>query len=238
MFDSMLVRAVALGACAAVLTPACLTPPCQCGPGAEAPAAAAPAAVAPSAAAASGSSAAGPTNGVIWDGDENGMAAKGWQDCDKKPGCKATLAPEPATGFNNSVGLKFHGEGPGWIGMGWNWFGWWPQNAGTDISAYKTLTFRMRVEAKNADEAPDPGSLNVSIKCSSNPEKGQSNAVSLVKYTKENLIDGQWHAIELPVADMKKAEFDQKTAWEFVFSTWSPTPRNFTVYLDDIRFQN
>ena len=62
--------------------------------------------------------------------------------------------------------------------------------------------------------------------------------MSLVKYTKEKLIDWQWHAIELPVADMKKAEFDQKTAWEFVFSTWSPTPRNFTVYLDDIRFQN
>ncbi|MGC4091420.1 MAG: hypothetical protein QM756_26780 [Polyangiaceae bacterium] len=234
MFDPMLVRSFTVGGVAALLSTACLTPP---PPGPEAPAqapVAQSAAAAPSDAPAAAAS--GEENGLIWDGDEVGAGAKGWQDCDKKPGCKATMAPEASAGFNGTVGLKFHGEGPGWIGMGWNWKGWYPPNAGTDISGFRVLAFRIRIEAKNAEEAPDPGSLGVSIKCSSNAEKGQSNTASLVKYTKEPLIDGQWHGVELPIADMKKAEFDQKTAWEFVMSTWSPTARNFNMYLDDIRF--
>jgi hypothetical protein len=237
MLDVSVICRISLCASALVLAPACLTPPCQCGQGAAAPAAApaAPAGVAPSVAAT-------PATGdkvIIWDGDENGLTAKGWQDCDKKAeGCKATLAPTPAAGFNNSVGLKAHGEGPGWIGFGWNWYGWFPENAGTDISGYKFLKLRIRIEAKSADEAPDPGSIGVSIKCSSNKEKGQSKDVAFVKHTKENLIDGQWHEVVLPTADMKKAEFDPKSAWEFVLSTWSPTPRNFNLYLDDIRFEN
>jgi hypothetical protein len=222
-----------------VLAPACLTPPCQCGPGAEAPAAVpAAASVAPSAENAAAAPAAG-GGGIIWDGDENGLAAKGWQDCDKKAeGCKATLAPAPGAGFNNTVGLKGHGEGPGWIGFGWNWYGWYPENAGTDISGYKTLKLRIRVEAKSPDDAPDPGSVNISLKCSSNKEKGQSSNIVLVKHTKENLMDGQWHEVVLPTSDLKKAEFDPKTAWEFVLSTWSGVPRNFNLYLDDIRFEN
>lgn len=230
MPDLAVIRALSAGALLSLLLPACLTPP---PPGAAAPEAP-PAPVSPSPAA---NAAVGAEDGNIWDGDEHGAAAKGWQDCDKKPGCQATLGPAPGVGFNNSVGLKFHGEGPGWIGGGWNWFGWWPQNAGTDISGFQLLSFHIRIDAKSADEAPDPGSLGVSIKCSSNPAKGQSRDASLVKYTKENLIDGQWHELRIPLGDMKKAEFDPKTAWEFVLSTWSPVPRNFNIYLDDIRFE-
>lgn len=238
MLDASVIR-FTLCASTLVLAPACLTPPCQCGPGAAAPAAGAPvaASVAPSAAAGAAAPAPG-DKAIIWDGDDNGLSAKGWQDCDKKPDCKATLAPTPAVGFNNSVGLKAHGEGPGWIGFGWNWFGWYPENGGTDVSGYKYLKLRIRVEAKSPEEAPDPSSMSVSLKCSSNKEKGQSKDVALAKHSKENLIDGQWHEVSLPLADMKKDEFDPKTAWEFVFSTWSPVPRNFNIYLDDIRFEN
>jgi hypothetical protein len=237
MLDASVIRWFSLCASTLVLAPACLTPPCPCAQGAAAPQAAAPApaGVAPSVAA---SAPAAGDKAIIWDGDENGLGAKGWQDCDKKPDCKVTLLPTPGTGFNNSVGLKAHGEGPGWIGFGWNWFGWYPENGGTDVSGYKFLKLRIRVEAKNADEAPDPASIGVSIKCSSNKEKGQSKDAPLVKHTKENLIDGQWHEVTIPTAVMAKAEYDPKTAWEFVLSTWSSTPRNFNLYLDDIRFEN
>jgi hypothetical protein len=95
----------------------------------------------------------------------------------------------------------------------------------------------MRVEAKSAEEAPDPGSIGVFLKCSSNKEKGQSNTATLVKLTKENLLDGKWHEVVVPIADIKKPEFDPKTTWEFGFTTWSPTPRNFNWYFDDIRFE-
>ena len=237
MLDASVIR-FSLCASTLLLATSCLTPPCQCAQGAAAPGAPAAAGVAPSAA----DTAAAPAGGdadkaIVWDGDENGLTAKGWQDCDKKPDCKATQLPTPGVGFNNSVGLKLHGEGPGWIGFGWNLYGWYPENAGTDITGYKTLKLRIRVEAKTSEEAPDPGSMNVSLKSSSNKEKGQSKDISLVKHTKENLIDGQWHEVVLPTADLKKGEFDPKTVWEFVLSTWSGTPRNFNIYLDDIRFE-
>ena len=123
MLDASVIR-FSLCASTLLLATSCLTPPCQCAQGAAAPGAPAAAGVAPSAATA----AAAPTGGdadkaIIWDGDENGLTAKGWQDCDKKPDCKATQMPTPAVGFNNSVGLKLHGEDPGWIGFGWNLYG-------------------------------------------------------------------------------------------------------------------
>src|SRR6188508_1483570 len=159
MRDVTAFRPFFLGVALLGLVPGCLTPPCQCGPNAAAPAAAG---VAPSAAEAPAATAAASGtggNGILWDGDENGLGAKGWQDCDKKPDCKVTLAAESGSGFNGSTGLKFHGEGPGWIGGGWNLFNWYPETAGVDVSSYKVFAMRIRIEAKNADEAPDPASL-------------------------------------------------------------------------------
>ena len=235
MLDATVIRWFSLCAATLVLAPACRTPPCQCAGATAAPAAAPVAAsVAPSAAATPASG----DNAIIWDGEEHGLTAKGWQGCDDKTGGKCSVAAAPGVGFNNSIGIKAHGEGPNWIGFGWNWHGWYPENAGTDITPYKFLKLRIRVEAKSAEEAPDPNSMAISLKCSSNKEKGQSKDVPLMKHTKENLIDGQWHEVALPTADMKKAEFDPKTAWEFVLGTWSSVPRNFNLYLDDIRFEN
>src|SRR5690606_16407906 len=95
----------------------CICPPCQCtvtggtmgGDGAT------------NAANTGNGAAVSPTGDrhVLWDGDGNGDSAKGWADCDKKPGCKATLAPAPGKGVDDSTALHFHAEGPGWLGMGW-----------------------------------------------------------------------------------------------------------------------
>ena len=35
----------------------------------------------------------------------------------------------------------------------------------------------------------------------------------------------------------KGAAFDKKTAWELAVGTWSTTPQNLDVYLDDVAFQ-
>jgi hypothetical protein len=174
---------------------------------------------------------------VVWNGEDVGGSAKGWADCDKKPECKATLAPTPGVGHGGTTGLKFHGEGPGWIGMGWNWFGWYPDTAGTDVSGYNSVTFRIRIDAKSKELAPDPSGSAVALGCS----KGKKNSGdgTLARYARDAL-DGQWHAVKIPLAHLMKgkgAEFDPKTAWEFRLSTWSGTPRNFDVYLDDIAFE-
>jgi hypothetical protein len=175
------------------------------------------------------------SGGVVWNGDDTG-GGKGWADCDKKAECKASLAATPGAGNNGGMGLKFHGEGPGWIGMGWNWFGWYPETAGTDVSGYKSLTLRIRIDAKSKELAPDLSRSSVSLGCS----KGKKNSAdaALSRYGRDAL-DGKWHEVEVPIAHLMKgngSEFDPKTAWEFRLSIWSGTPRHFDIYIDDIAF--
>jgi hypothetical protein len=226
-------RALAASGWLAVLavgTAGCLCPPCPTGgPGAASPATAGAASpAAPAAAVASG------TKLAIWDGDGAGAGAQGWESCDKKPNCEAKVGPDSGSGVNGSTALKLHGVGPGFIGMGWNLFGWYPENAGVDLSPYTHLTFQIRVEAKSPDDAPDPGSVGVLLGCSRN--KNDSATVSVERYAK-GFSDGKWHKIEIPVASFIKgsgAKFDIGSFWEFRIATWSGTPRNFNIYLDDI----
>jgi hypothetical protein len=171
---------------------------------------------------------------VIWDGKGAGGGAQPWADCDKKPMCKASLAAADGAGEEGAAGLKFHGEGPGWIGMGWNWFGWYPETAGTDISSYSHLTFEIRVESASPDMALDPQSVTVLLGCS----KGKQTSADVlpVKYERD-FTDGKWHKVALPIGQFVKgkgAAFDPQSAWEFRLSTWSATPKNFTIYVGDI----
>ena len=222
---------VGLVACVLALAQAaCLCPPCPATAGGSAPASAGPAAGKPAASAPSG-----PTQDrvVIWDGDKVG-AGQGWADCDKKPGCKSAVAKVSGAGVNGGAGLKFHGEGPGWLGMGWNWFGWYPETAGTDISRYTNLTFQIRVESKSPDSAIDAASVTTALGCSKGKKTSADAAIQ--KYTAD-FADGQWHKVAIPIADLTSgpgAAFDPGTAWEFRVSEWSATPRDFTIYLDDI----
>ncbi len=221
---------LSLGFC--LMSVACLTP--AQGGGANAPAT--------GGAAQSGTS-AGPPPGakVVWDGD-TASAGKGWASCGKEGACKTTIEPAPNLG-HSGAGLKFHAEGPEWIGFGWNWHGWWPAEGGTDISAYKTLTFRVKIAAADAKEAPDPNSITVAIRCSAGGSKDESktnsNTAKLTDYA-QTVGDGQWHDVKIPLDVFYKekgAGFDKKTAWELDMGTWSQEPRKFDILVDDITFQ-
>jgi hypothetical protein len=221
---------------AALGTAGCLCPPCPEGPTAAAgpvtAAAAAPGATnaGPAAPAATGSRL------VLWDGDGAGTGAKGWDACDPKAGC-SKVGTAQGGGTNGSTGLKLHGEGPGFLGMGWNLFGWYPENAGYDMTPYSHLTFQIRVEAKSAEAAPDPASVGVLLGCSGN--KKDSTTVALEKYAK-GFADGKWHAVAIPIAMFTKgagAQFDPRSFWEFRIATWSAAPRNFDIYIDDIALE-
>ena len=97
---------------------------------------------------------------MVWDGDEN-KAGKSWMDCSKKAaGCKSVVEPTPDAG-RIGAGLKFHVEGPDWAGFGWNWHGFYPETAGTDVTGYDSVSFWIRVEAKDKAKAPDPANLKV-----------------------------------------------------------------------------
>jgi hypothetical protein len=172
---------------------------------------------------------------VIWDGDTTGGSAQGWADCDAKPNCKATVGVADGEGVDGGKAVRFHGEGPKWIGMGWNWHGWWPKGAGTDISPYDTFTFSIRIVLDDPKQAPDPSGLSVALRCG----KGEKNSanVTLEKYLK-NPGDGKWHDVEIPLAQFYKGkegqEFDPKSAWEINLSGWQSDPRKFDMYLDNI----
>lgn len=215
-------------------TAGCLCPPCP-GAVASGPAAAAAAPAASNAAqtTAVAASAAAGSKLVIWNGDGEGGGAQGWNSCDQAPTCKTSLGPDSGSGVNGSAALKFHGEGPGWLGMGWNLFGWYPEGAGIDISPYSHLTFQIRVEAKSADVAPEY--LGLSLGCS-NKNKKDSADIPVERYAK-TFADGKWHKVEIPISALIKgagSQFELQSFWEFRLHTWTGTPKNFDIYLDDI----
>jgi hypothetical protein len=118
--------------------------------------------------------------------------------------------------------------------MGWNWFGWFPETAGTDVGPYGSLTFQMRVVSRSADSAPDPASFAVFLRCSNG--KKESASVPVRNYAPQ-FADGRWHRVVVPFADLvqgKGAAFDARTTWELDFSHWSSRARDFDVYVDDI----
>jgi hypothetical protein len=220
-----------------LLEAGCLCPPCPAGAGAAV--AAAPAAAEPGKATAAAAAPAGPTAArlVIWNGDKVG-SGQSWADCGKKElKCKSALVKANGVGFNGSAGLKWHGEGPDWMGAGWNWAGWYPPDTGTNIAGYANLTFQIKVDAKTPELAPELDAIGVFLRCGNSKIKACNTATASVHKYVADFADGQWHKATIPIADMTSgdgAQFDTATAWEFDFTEWSGPPRDFNVYIDDI----
>lgn len=116
---------------------------------------------------------------------------------------------------------------------------WYPPTAGSDLTGYANLTFRVRVEATSPDAGPDPATTSISLVCSNGKK---SSARALLRKYDPQFSDGKWHKINLPLADLtagpEGAQFDPRTAWEFRVSTWSASPRGFDVYVDQIAAEN
>jgi hypothetical protein len=171
---------------------------------------------------------------MLWDGDEAGGGAQPWESCDQKPDCKAKVNVESGVGVGGSNAIKFHGEGGGWIGMGWNLFGWYPENAGVDLGPYSHLTFQIRVEGPTPGTPVDPGAAAVLLGCSGN--KFDSADAPIEKFVK-TYADGKWHKVQIPISTLTRgagAKFDPHSFWEFRISTWSGNKRNFDIYIDEI----
>lgn len=206
----------------------CICPPCNC------TANAAPAGGGSTAETEASVVPAGGRN-ILWDGEGAGASAKGWADCDKKPGCQGTIIPAPGQGVDGSTALHFHGEGPGWIGGGWNFLGWWPEDGGIDVSGYAKLSFSIKVVSESPDKAPDPGALNIALRCSKG--KKDSEAVTIKNYAPD-VLNGEWHKVEIPLGEFAKEEFDPRTTWEVDLSTWANDPKKFDIYLDNFAVEN
>ena len=196
----------------------------------------------------------GPPVTIVWDGDEYGLSAQNWVNCnDTKGGCKAVISAVDGAGRNDSVGLKFHAEGKDWIGYGWNWVGWYPVDAGIDATKYKNCVFWIKVETKvkakkkkgsGPQVQPLPAASDITFTLVSGDGKGGGNpggAANPAAYC-DNMLDGKWHEIVIPMSVFvkgdKSGKFNPKQVWEFDVGEWSMVPRNFDVYIDDVGFDN
>jgi len=176
---------------------------------------------------------------VVWDGDEHGGTAKEWANCNMKGACESTVKVVPASGTKGSNGLEWHTKGKDWKGFGWNWFGFWPEDAGTDTTKYQNLTFWIRVRPDDAKTAPDLKDLKVGLG-SSNKVNVESETVPLSAYV-DSLGDGEWHEVVVPIADLLKGKgknFDVTKAWEFRLGEYSMSEHAFTVSVDNIGFDS
>jgi hypothetical protein len=176
---------------------------------------------------------------LVWDGDEHGGNAKEWANCNLKEACKSTAKVTAREGVNKSVALEWHAEGKDWKGFGWNWHGFWPENAGTDISQFKNLSFWIRLRLDDPKLAPELKDITVGL-AGSTKGKEETATVPLIGYV-DSLSDEKWHEIVIPISDLTKGkgkDFDLTKTWEFRLGEYAMADRNFTVFVDNIGFDN
>ncbi len=222
--------------------PACLVPPCPC----VAVTATAPDSVALARDAASlpagavrGQELASAGGWLIWNGESADERGSGWASCqDERSGaCQTSLAAEAGAGRGGSAGLHFNARGAEWMGFGWNWYGWWPQDAGTDISQRKSLAFAVKVVGKPG-KAPEPFTVKIALGGSALGGQDSTEAIPLVDYAPD-FADGKWHDVTLPIGAMlrgKGARFDTQHTWSFVIGAWNQGEREYEIFIDDVRF--
>jgi hypothetical protein len=170
---------------------------------------------------------------IVWDGDK---FAHGQSWCGPTGGFNF-IKPQTEEAHGGKVALEFHGDVTGgWVGGGWNWHGWYPANAGNDIRGYRNLCFWAMVDGDKKR------SFTVALQCST--YKSSTAVLDASEYVVPegaDLLDGKWHEVVIPLADLygkKDMQFDPTRAWQLELSTWGPQPARFSVYLDDIGFDN
>ncbi len=122
-----------------------------------------------------------------------------------------------------------------WSEWGWNWKSW--QQPGTDVSAARIFSFAVRITGGNP-----PRDLVVSLRSATNQKYAHQPPAAdglrgINARTYDPLFaDGQWHRIDVPMADMLSADnsSDFREVYEIFMGAGGS---NYQLYLDDLRFQ-
>ncbi|MDQ2732232.1 MAG: glycoside hydrolase family 44 protein, partial [Armatimonadota bacterium] len=164
---------------------------------------------------------------TVWDGDQF-TGGFGWVS-PKQP--LISFGAQTDEVHAGKVAMELHAEGSGAISGGWNWHGFYPADSGDDVTAYRNLTFWMKVDGESK-----PDGIKVSVV--GNDAKA-STPVDVTAYV-QSLMDGAWHDVVIPLRDTITPDsgFNAAKVWMLDIDTWSATPRNFSVYLDDVGFDN
>jgi hypothetical protein len=171
--------------------------------------------------AASGASAPAADVLWVWTGEPGHDGGSGW----------------PGAGRDRSVGLHFSAEGPEWMGFGWNWFNWWPKEAGTDISRRNSLALAIQLVGEPG-QRPEPHTVKIALGGSAMDGRDATDAISIADF-EPDFADGRWHDVTLPLGAMlrgKGERFDTQRAWSFTIGAWNQGERKYEIFVDDVRF--
>lgn len=160
---------------------------------------------------------------VVWDGDDH-AGGGGWGQGDNKPKIVDN------EGHSGKTSVCFPAAGAQWIGWGWNWHGWWPQDAGDDITGFTTLSFWAKVTGDTK-----PTVMQVTL--TSNGGK-HSKTLDAMTY-QPKLMSGEWVEVRIPIKDLlgDKPELDLTKVFELDLGEWSNDAVKFSLFVDDIAFE-
>ncbi len=163
---------------------------------------------------------------VVFDGDTKGAKAGGWTHA---PSGKVTIAAQDKeVRRSGKKTVEFHAVGKDYMGAGWNWMGFDPPDAATDVSAYKNLRFWAKVTGEKK-----PSQLSAALKSN---DKTMTEGDDLLQRCPD-LLDGKWHELVIPIKDLDSKNALTKTkVWEVQFGTWSQDEINFSLFVDEIGF--
>jgi len=67
---------------------------------------------------------------VVWNGEDANRGG-GWASPEKDANF---IKAQTEVARSGDTALEIHLEGERWLGGGWNWQNWWPENSGTDTT--------------------------------------------------------------------------------------------------------
>jgi hypothetical protein len=159
---------------------------------------------------------------IVWSGDR--PAGQTWA----RLGPHGSLRVEKDAGVGDGgKGLLLHMDGDGYRGCGVNWKGWYPPDAGDDVSRYNALVFHIRqlTKVEGAD-------LTVALVDNVKRKDGEpaSNAVSIVGDGALDKIDGHWRRVVLPLERFTRGKpLRLDRVWEVDFSNHGKDELTFAI---------
>lgn len=167
---------------------------------------------------------------VVWDGEKANVGG-GWTN-------PTSSTFRPVTGDahsgNTALEFKFHSSHI-WIGCGFDWFNWKTgTDVGTDTRQMTNLTFWIKSKGTTGD-------LEVQLLCNGDvldTLEHHAAKVHVLKYCPD-LLDGKWHEVVIPLADMTQpVGYDPRIVSQIDFGFWSEKEANGNFVIDDIAFDN
>ena len=125
--------------------------------------------------------------------------------------------------------MKINFSEDGWSGVGLNFEGYWPEDAGIKASDYGFLVIEM--------SAVGEGIKNIDLTIKDNKGK-ESGRVRLVKYAEGGVISGEITTYKIPISDFltDKSKLESGVIWEIMIGVWTQDAKDVDVVVRKISF--